>query len=225
MPSYKKHALFSLIIALPFFQDIFYLSLAVIGASIVDMDHHVRKNNLILMAIFGILISLTLYILKIPFLIGISLIVMTLIFYLSKHRGFSHSLFGTLVLSFLLSFFILGFYALFYRIIDIKIFTIIISFILGIIVLNRKILLPFIILTSIGIIIAPDSNLSFYYVFLAVLLGSLSHVLLDLFTPMGIELFNPLSSRKFKKGLGSVLFILWVFSAFIFIFKHKYILI
>ena len=225
MPSYKKHALFSLIIALPFFQDIFCLSLAVIGASIIDMDHHVKKNNLILLAVFGILISIILYILKIPFLIGISLIVMALIFYLSKHRGFSHSLFGTLVLSFLLSFFILGFYALFYGFINSKLFTIIISFILGIIVLNKKILLPFIILSSVGIIIAPDSNLNFYYVFLALLLGSLSHVLLDLFTPMGIELFNPLSSRKFKKGFGSLLFILWAFSAFIFVFKYKYTLI
>ncbi len=225
MPSYKKHALFSLIIALPFFHDVFYLSLAVIGASIIDMDHHVKKNNLILMSIFGILISSILYILKIPFLIGISLIVMALIFYLSKHRGFSHSLSGIFVLSFLLSFFILGFYALFYGVIDSKILTIIISFILGIIVLNKKILLPFIILASIGIIIAPNSNLSFYYTFLAVLLGSLSHVLLDLFTPMGIELFNPLSSRKFKKGLGTALFILWGLSSFIFIFKYKYSLI
>lgn len=226
MPSYKKHALFSLIIALPFFQDVFYLSLAVIGASIIDMDHHVKKNNLIMMMVFGILISIILYILQIPFLIGISLIGMVLIFYLSKHRGFSHSLCGIFVLSFLLSFFILGFYNLFNGFnIDNKIITIIISFILGLIVLNKKILLPFIILTSAGIIFAPNSNLGFYYTFLAVLVGSLSHVVLDLFTPRGIELFNPLSSRKFKKGFGSILFILWAFSAFIFIFWHEYILI
>ncbi|MGF7117037.1 metal-dependent hydrolase [Methanobacterium oryzae] len=226
MPSYKKHALFALIIALPFFQDAFYLSLAVIGASIIDMDHHVKKNNLIIMAVFGILISLILYILQIPFLIGISLIGMVLIFHLSKHRGFSHSLCGAFVLSFLLSFFVLGFYNLFNGFnIDSRILTITISFILGIIVLNKKILLPFIILTSLGIIIAPTSNLSFYYTFLAILAGSLSHMLLDLFTPRGIELLNPLSSRKFKKGFGSVLFILWAFSAFIFIFGYGNIII
>lgn len=225
MPSYKKHALFSLIIALPFFQDAFFLSLAVIGASIIDMDHHVKKNNLIIMAIFGLLISLILYVLKFPFLIGISLIGMVLIFYLSKHRGFSHSITGILVLSFLLSFFILGFYTMFYGFIDSKILTIFISFILGAIVLNKKILLPFLIFASIGIIIAPNSNLNFYYIFLAVLLGSLSHVVLDLFTPMGIELLNPLSSRKFKKGFGSILFILWAFSAFVFVFSYKYITI
>lgn len=220
MPSYKKHALFSLIIALPFIHDVFYLSLALIGASIIDMDHHVRKNDLIILAVLGIILAFAFYMLKLPFLIGISLIVMAIIFYLSKHRGFVHSIFGIVILSFLFAFSILGIYALFHGFnINEKISLIVISVILGIIALNKKILLPFFVLVPVGIILTPDSNLSLLYIFLALLIGSSSHMLLDLFTPSGIKLFNPLSLRKSKKGFGIVLFILWAVLAFIYVFK------
>jgi len=225
MPSYQKHTLFSIIIALPFFHDVFYLSLAVIGASMIDMDHHVKKKNLMLMTIFGLLLSIMLYFLKMPFIIGISLIIMSIIFYTSKHRGFTHSIPGILILSFLFTFFILGIYTIFYEFnINNKIPLICISLILGTIVLNKKLLLPFFTLVSAGIIISPNTDLNIYYTFLAILLGFLSHLILDLFTPSGIKLFNPLSSRNFQKGFGAVLIVLWGLIAFIFIFKHKYVL-
>ncbi|MGB9978936.1 metal-dependent hydrolase [Methanobacterium sp.] len=220
MPSYKKHTLFSLIIAVPFIHDIFYLSLALIGASMIDMDHHIRKNDLILLTVLGILLTFSLYILKLPFLIGISLIIMAFIFYLSKHRGFTHSISGVLTLSFLLAFSIIGIYTLLHGFnITEKISLIVISIILGIITLNKKLLLPFFILVPIGIIITKNTDLNLLYVFLAVLIGSLSHILLDLFTPSGIRLFNPLSSKKFKKSSGVILFISWAFLALIYVFK------
>ena len=220
MPSYKKHALFSLIIAVPFIHDIFYLSLALIGASMIDMDHHIRKNDLILLTVLGVLLTFSLYILKLPFLIGISLIIMAFIFYLSKHRGFVHSIWGVLTLSFLLAFSVIGIYALLHGFnLDEKISLIVISVILGIIALNKKFLLPFFIIVPVGIIITKNTDLNMLYVFLAILIGSLSHIVLDLFTPSGIRLFNPMSSKKFKKSFGVVLFVLWVFLAFIYVFK------
>ena len=220
MPSYKKHALFSLIIAVPFVHDIFYLSLALIGASMIDMDHHIRKNDLILLAVLGVLLTFSLYILKLPFLIGISLIMMAFIFYLSKHRGFVHSIWGVMTLSFLLAFSTIGIYALLHGFsIDEKVCLIVISIILGIIALNKKFLLPFFILVPVGIIITKNTDLNMLYVFLAILIGSLSHILLDLFTPSGIRLLNPVSSKKFKKSSGAVLFILWAFLVFIYVFK------
>jgi inner membrane protein len=220
MPSYKKHALFSIIIAIPFVHDIFYLSLALIGASMIDMDHHIRKNDLILLAVLGVLLTFSLYILKLPFLVGISLIIMAFIFYLSKHRGFVHSIWGVLTLSFLLAFSIIGIYALLHGFnIDEKICLIVISVILGIIALNKKFLLPFFIIVPVGIIITKNPDLNLFYAFLAILIGSLSHILLDLFTPSGIRLLNPVSSKKFKKSFGVVLFILWVFLTFIYVFK------
>lgn len=220
MPSYKKHILFSLIISLPFIHDVFYLSLAVIGASIVDMDHHVRKKDIIMLTVLGIILTFVFYIFKLPFLIGISLIIMAIIFYLSKHRGFVHSISGILLLSFLLAFSIAGIYALLHGFdTPEKIILIVISVILGLIALNKKMLLPFFIIVPTGIILTKNPNLSMFYIFLALLIGSLSHTMLDLFTPSGIRLFNPVSSRKFKKIIGSLLFILWAFLAFIYVFK------
>ncbi len=61
MASYRKHILFSLFIALPFFPDVFYLSLAVIGASIIDLDHPMRERNLSLVAFFALLLTGILY--------------------------------------------------------------------------------------------------------------------------------------------------------------------
>lgn len=225
MPSYKKHVLFSLIIAIPFIHDIFYLSLAVIGASMIDMDHHMRKKDLIILAALGILLTVILYILELPFLIGISLILMAVIFYMSKHRGFVHSIPGILVLSFLLAFSIIGVYALLHGFhFSEKVSLIIISVVLGIIALNKRLLLPFFIIVPVGIIITQDPNLNLFYAFLAILVGSSSHILLDLFTPSGIRLFSPVSSKKFKKSFGSALFILWGISAFIYVFKLQNIL-
>ncbi len=221
MPSYKKHALFSIIIALPFIPDVFYLSLALIGASIVDMDHHVKKKNLILMSLLGIILSILLYILNLPFLFGIALIFMALIFYISKHRGFSHSIFGTLLSSFLLAFFVIGFYSLVNGFgIENKLSLILISIILGIITLNKKILLPFIILVTLGVILTSNQSINPYLTFFGIFLGYLSHLILDLFTPSGIKILNPLSSKKFNKCMGIVLFILWGLGAFIFNFKY-----
>lgn len=222
MPSYQKHALFSIIIALPFIQDVFYLSLAVIGASMIDMDHHVKKKNLMLMVIFGIILLILLYMLKLPFLFGISIITMAFIFHISKHRGVTHSIFGALLLSFLLAFFVIGLNSLFNGFnLENKLSIILISLILGIIVLNKKLILPFLVLTPIGIILTHNANINPYYTFLAIFLGIISHIMLDLFTPSGISLFNPVSSKKFKKSAGIFLFILWIFLSFILIFKIK----
>ncbi|WP_414470294.1 metal-dependent hydrolase [Methanobacterium sp. ACI-7] len=220
MPSYKKHALFSIIIALPFIQDVFYLSLAVIGASIIDMDHHVKKNNLIIMATFGFLLSIILYILKLPFFAGISLIIMAFILYISKHRGFSHSIFGTILFSIFLSFLVLSLYPLINELnVDPKLSLILISLLLSIIVLNKKILLPFLVLSTAGIILMPFPNLSPYFTFLAIFTGCISHIILDLFTPSGIRFLNPISRKKFKKSLGTFLFLLWVFGVLVVYFK------
>lgn len=221
MPSYNKHALFSIIIALPFFQDVFYLSLAVIGASIIDMDHHVKNKSLNLMAISGILLSLMLYMLKFPFLFGVSLITMAFIFYISPHRGFTHSIFGISLLSFLLALSISGLISLF-GVFDLtnKLTLLLITIILGIIILNRKIILPFLIIAATGIIFMHNNIISQYYIFFAIFLGCLSHIMLDLFTPSGIKPLNPLFAKKFGRTLGIALLIFWIFGAIIVNFKE-----
>jgi len=212
--SYKKHGLFSLIMVLPFFPDVFYLSLAFIAAAIIDMDYKITNRNLMIMTLSGILIFLIFYILKLPFLLGLVLITLSSIFYISKHRGIMHSFVGIVIISAFLTFFIWGLFILLGKYdmifnLDNRIYLVIISIFLGIIILNKKLVLVFCILTAVGILMAPFPKLDVYNVFLAILLGSLSHIILDLFSPSGLKLFKPISSKKCKKVCGVALLILW----------------
>lgn len=210
MPSYKKHILFSLIIALPFFPDVFYLALAFIGASIIDLDPHVKQKNLILMAFFGVLIAFIFYIFNLPYILGIILVALALIFQISKHRGFIHSFFGITLVTIFLGIFVVGAYWLLMGFVqNVKVNLIAIIVFLGILVLNKKLIVPFALLAVVGIIFSPNLALNPYYVLLALFLGCLSHIMLDLFTPAGVRLFNPLSSRKSRKAFGIALVILW----------------
>lgn len=218
MPSYKKHILFSLIMALPFFPNVFYLSLALFGTSIIDFDNNIKENQIIIMLLIGVVLALILYIFNLPSMIGVILIFLALIFYISQHRGFMHSIFGIIVISIFLTVFSSGFYLLLMNIIDLKVILILLSIILGFIVLNRKLILPYIILMIIGIYLTPNSFLNIYYIFGAIFLGCLSHITLDLFTSNGISLFSPLYSRKFHKITGLVILIAWILLAIIFLF-------
>lgn len=223
MPSYKKHVLFSLIMALPFFGDVFYLSLAVIGASIIDFDHHIKKNNLMIMILFGILLCLILYLLNLPIILGVILITLALIFYMSKHRGFMHSIFGIIIITIFLIIFIIGSYLLFTGFLEnLKIFLIVISLVLGVMILNKKLIIPYSLLVLIGIILTKNLVLNPYYIFGALFLGCISHIILDLFTPSGVSILNPLSSKRYKKVLGIILMIFWTLAAVLMTFYPFY---
>ena len=222
MPSYKKHVLFSILMALPFFPDVFYISLAVLGASMVDMDHDVNRKNLTIMALIGMVIALTLYILKLPFLIGLILIVLALIFYVSKHRGFMHSIMGTCLISCFMAVFIMGSSLVLQDLsLPLKLSLILISLLLGFMILNRKLMPVFAVLVSIGIILTPTyllNSVNIYQVFAAILLGCASHVILDMSTPAGVRLLSPISSRKYHKKVAFGLFSLWIGSVFVYFF-------
>ncbi len=219
MPSYKKHILFSLFIALPFFPDVFYLSLAVIGASVIDLDHHVRKRNLRLMALSGLLLAGVLYILNLPYILGVILFTLALIFYISKHRGFMHSFFGITIITAFLTIFVIGSYLLLQGFsLDLKVSLIIISLALGLIILNKKLILLFILAASLGVILTNNMSFNPYYVFIALFLGCISHIMLDLFTPSGLKLFNPISNRRYNKTFGIFLMILWGLTVGLFLY-------
>ncbi|KAF5089148.1 metal-dependent hydrolase [Methanobacterium aggregans] len=220
MPSYKKHVLFSIIMALPFFPDVFYLSLAVLGASMLDMDHDVNRKNLTIMALIGMVIALALYILNLPFLIGLILVVLAMVFYVSKHRGFMHSILGICLISGFMAVFVMGSRLVLQDFtVPLKLALIFISLVLAFIILNRKLLPVFAVLVSLGIFLTPNyllNSMNICYVFSAVLLGCLSHVILDMSTPAGVRILSPISSRKYRKKAAFGLFSLWVVVVFIF---------
>jgi len=221
MSSYKKHVLFSIIMTLPFFCDVFYLLLAVLGASILDMDHHIKRKNLMIIIFFGVLLSLVSYILKLPFFVAIFVIIPALLLYISKHRGFMHSLIGIFIVAVFLAFFVLGLNVLIesYKINN-YVSLVMILIILGIMILNKKIIPVFCLLTSIGIFITPFPKFHLYYIFIAIFLGCLSHIILDLFTSRGIELFSPISSQRCRRGCGTVLLVLWGFFLSVSFLRH-----
>lgn len=226
MSSYRNHILFSLIMALPFFPNVFSLSLAVFGASIIDFDNNIKENQIIIMFLIGCVLALILYIFNLPSIIGLILILLAVVFYISKHRGFMHSIFGAIVISIFLTVFSSGFYLLLVNIADLKIILILLSIILGFIVLNRKLIIPYIILMIVGIYLTPSLSLNVYNIFGAFFLGCLSHITLDLFTKSGVSLFNPLSSRKFHKITGLTIIAVWIVVAVVYLFfKRNFLLI
>lgn len=210
MPSYKEHVLVSLVMVFPFFPEVFYLALGVIGASIIDMDHKINQKNIIIVGLLGIILALILYILQLPYLIGVLMSLMALLFYISEHRGFMHSLIGAVFVTACLSLFIIGaFFLLSDFHLDLKVSLIIISLILGIVILNKKLVPIYALIIILGLLFVPKISFNIYYVFFAIFLGCLSHIIIDLFTPAGVELLNPLSSQRFKKLAGFTLLVLW----------------
>ena len=222
MPSYKKHTIFALFMALPFFPDIFYLALAVLGSSIIDMDRGVNNRNLLYMFFSGVILTVMLYLLKLDINLGMILIALSSIFLLSKHRGFMHSIFGIITIGAFLTILVSGSYFLLHNFLDSRLILIIIAVILGFIILNKKIVPIFVILVVLGIIIIPTANFSPYYVFGFLFLGGLSHIILDLLTPSGVEIFNPLSSRRYRKGTAISLIIFYVLVVAVYIFGGRF---
>lgn len=195
MPSFKEHSLFAILFIVPFFPNPYSITLALIGAALIDFDHSIKKKNIYKILIIGLLATLVLYILSLPYIIGLIIVLIGLIFYFSNHRGFTHSLVGTLLLTALLTLLMGLSFILINSILlnillalhtststnisiflvgklnianSISIFTILVT--LGVLSINKKLKIPFIILLLIGMVLIPyniwvDSN-SITYPFL-----------------------------------------------------------
>ena len=210
MPSYKEHVLVAIIMVFPFFPVIFYLALAVIGASIIDMDHKVNQKNVIILGLIGIILALLLYIMNLPYLIGVLIALMAIIFVVSEHRGLMHSIFGIIFITGCITVFVQSAQLLLISYTSLKISLIIILLILGIIILNKKIIPIYAFLIIIGLIFSNHIVFNIYYIFFALFLGCLSHIILDLFTSSGVQLINPISTMKFKKRAGFTFIAIWI---------------
>jgi inner membrane protein len=195
----------------PFFPDVYYLSLAVVGASVVDLDTSFRYRNLVLMALAGGILALILQFFKITPFPGILLISIALFFFVAQHRGFVHSIFGTGLAAACLALFVISFQNILGSLTpDLRVSFLLTSLVLGIIVLNRGLLILYALLVTIGIFLTPLTSFNFIYVATALFVGSLSHLILDLFTGNGVKLFNPLSKHRFGKITGLFIVTIWL---------------
>ncbi|CDG65896.1 putative membrane protein [Methanobacterium sp. MB1] len=211
MSNYKTHILFSILMIFPFFPDVYYLSLAVVGASVVDLDTSFRYRNLVIMALVGGIMALTLPLFKITPFPGILLLSIALFFFVAQHRGFVHSIPGTAVSAACLALFVFSFQQILSNLTpDPRVSFLLTSLLLGIIVLNRGLLIIYSLLVIVGIFLTHPTNFNFIYVVTALFVGSISHLILDLFSGNGVKLFAPLYKRRFGKITGLFILFLWL---------------
>ena len=219
MSSYKGHSLFALILAVMFFHNPLIIALTVIGANIPDFDHKCRKDNVYKMIILGLLVFISLYILKLPFYIGLIIVFLGVAFYFSEHRSFTHSVFGILTLASAVGLILIWSYQLLCDITvisDTYLLMAILIALVSFLFLNKRILLIFLGLFFISLFVFPHVKFTYVDLVLGLVLGLFSHTVLDSFTPAGVKLFAPISSKKFYRNFGiASVFILILLSIFV----------
>ncbi|MDO5851810.1 MAG: metal-dependent hydrolase [Methanobacteriaceae archaeon] len=213
MSSYRMHALAGILMSLPFAPSILYLFFALIGASIPDLDHGLNKRKVFILLGIGIVLSILLFINGISSISGIILILLAIIFYFSKHRGFTHSFIGVLCLVSMVYCFIIGSMPLFsmYHV-PANISFFIVLLVLGVVLVSRYLLSLYVFLLLIVSFINPlDYNsIKWSYILIMLIIGVFSHLILDLFTPNGLKVLYPFSNITFHKWMGLFLLFIWV---------------
>ncbi len=168
------------------------------------------------MIILGLIMFISLYILKLPYYIGLIVVFLGVTFYFSEHRSFTHSLFGVLTLTAAVSLILiwsLQLITVVSMLNDHYLILAILIALLGFLFLNKKLLMIFLPIFFISLFVVKTGDFSYIEIVLSLLLGVFSHIVIDSFTPSGIKLFAPLSSKKVYKNFGlMVVFALAVLS-------------
>ncbi|WP_363136819.1 metal-dependent hydrolase [uncultured Methanobrevibacter sp.] len=232
MSSYKGHSLFALLLALMFFHNPLLIALTFIGANIPDFDHKFKKDHVYKLIILGLIVFISLYILKLPYFIGLIIVFLGATFYFSEHRSFTHSIFGVLTLTAAVSLILIWGYQLVMGITILNnsylVMAILIA-LLSFLFLNKKLLLVFLPLFFVSLFLIDNLNVTYIEIVLALFLGLFSHIVLDSFTPAGIKILAPISSKKVYINFGLIsIFVLVLFAIgyhapFLFSLFEKYL--
>jgi inner membrane protein len=199
-----------------FFHNPLTIALTLIGANIPDFDHKFKKDNVYKIIILGLIVFISLYILKLPYYIGLIIVFLGVTFYFSEHRSFTHSIFGVLTLTAAVSLVLIWGSQLISAVTIIDnhyLLMAILIALLSFLFLNRKLLMIFLPLFFISLFVLPTVEISYLEIVLSLFLGIFSHIVLDSFTPAGIKIFAPVSSKKVYRNFGlGMIFILAVIS-------------
>ena len=205
MSTYKGHSVFALVVSLLFFHSPLLIALTLIGANIPDFDHKFKNENVYRLIILGLIVFFSLYILKLPYYVGLIIIFLGVTFYFSEHRSFTHSIFGVLTLTSAVSLILIWSFQLIVAVTDINDYYLIMAILIAIVsflFLNKKVLMLFLPVFFISLFIFRTSNVNYIEIVLSLFLGLFSHIVLDSFTPSGIKIFAPLSSKKVYRKFG-----------------------
>ena len=195
-----------------FFHNPLSIALTFVGANIPDFDHKFKMENVYRMIILGLIVFISLYMLKLPYFLGMIIVFLGVTFYFSEHRSFTHSLFGVLTLTSAVGLILIWALELIIAVTPFnnqyQIMGILIALV-SFLFLNRNLLMIFLPLFFLGLFIFPDGDFSYIEIVSALFLGIFSHIVLDSFTPVGIKIFAPISSKKVYKNFGlSAIFLL-----------------
>ena len=219
MSSYKGHSIFAFLLAVMFFHNPLTIALTFIGANIPDFDHKFKKENVYRMIILGLIVFISLYILKLPYYIGLIIVFLGVTFYFSEHRSFTHSIFGVMTLASAVSLILIWGFQLVdaVTIIDNRyLLMAILIALLSFLFLNKKLMMVFLPLFFISLFVFPACEISYIEIVFSLFLGLFSHVVLDSFTPAGIKIFAPISSRKVYRNFGLSMIFLLIVTALIY---------
>ena len=207
LSSYKGHSIFALILSLMFFHSPLLIALTLIGANIPDFDHKFKKDNVYKLIILGLIVFISLYILKLPYFIGLIIVFLGACFYFSEHRSFTHSIFGAMILTASVSLILIWSFQLVIGLTNLKniyfVMAILIA-LLSFLFLNKKVLMVFLPIFFISLFILPTKNITYLEIVFSLFIGLFSHIVLDSFTPAGIKIFAPISSKKVYSNFGKV---------------------
>lgn len=219
MSSYKGHSIFAFLLSLMFFHSPLTIALTFIGANIPDFDHKFKKDHVYKMIILGLIVFISLYILKLPYYIGLIIVFLGVTFYFSEHRSFTHSIFGVLTLTSAVALILIWASQLVDAVTIIGnhyLLMAILIALLSFLFLNKKLLMIFLPLFFIALFVIPVMEISYIEIVLSLFLGLFSHIVLDSFTPAGIKIFAPLSSKKVYRNFGLSMIFLLIFVAIIY---------
>lgn len=219
MSSYKGHSIFAFLLSLMFFHSPLTIALTFIGANIPDFDHKFKKDHIYKMIILGLIVFISLYILKLPYYIGLIIVFLGVTFYFSEHRSFTHSIFGVLTLTSAVALILIWASQLVDAVTIIDnhyLLMAILIALLSFLFLNKKLLMIFLPLFFIALFVIPVMEISYIEIVLSLFLGLFSHIVLDSFTPAGIKIFAPLSSKKVYRNFGLSMIFLLIFVAIIY---------
>ncbi len=205
--SYKGHSIFALIISLMFFHSPLFIALTLIGANIPDFDHKFKKDHVYKLIILGLIVFISLYILKLPYYMGLIIVFLGTCFYFSEHRSLTHSIFGVIILTASVSLILIWSFQLITNITNINNYYLLMAILIALLsflFLNRNVLMIFLPLFFISLFVLPAKNISYLEIIFSLFIGLFSHIVLDSFTPAGIKIFAPISSKKVHSNFGMV---------------------
>jgi inner membrane protein len=205
--TYKGHSIFALILSLMFFHSPLLIALTLIGANIPDFDHKFKKDHVYKLIILGLIVFISLYILKLPYMIGLIIVFLGACFYFSEHRSFTHSIFGAIILTSAIGLILIWSFQLVISITDLQNYYLLMAILIALLsflFLNKNVLMIFLPLFFLSLFIFNTGDINYIELVLATFLGLFSHIVLDSFTPAGIKIFAPLSSKKVHSNFGKV---------------------